>query len=787
MTLTDPTMASTASPAVPPVVQGTNPNNNPQPSAKKCPSCGGTDHSRRSSRKCPYFQRRVSRGAAAVASRRPVDVAPPPSVHAAPPAATLQTTDASTTGTELEADDESNLSKPNFVEIKTKNQPPYKPVIDVSAPNFKPVPTKFEVKLKNHRGRSIPVNPTPSVLADLFFPPSIIDHITKSSNQYRHDRQTENPDLAIWKRKTVSAPFTHSCVYQFIAILYYFGIVRLPSRRDYWSSNQNMPTHRITSDLGMTRERYDFLWRHFHISGAPDDDVSSSRPEEDEEGAEEDEDLVEIGLERVELEEEENNVSDDDGAGAGDGEEDDDDSNDHEVWFTKLETLINHVREVSYNLIHTLGSYLSFDEMMIRFMGRSVETHRMKNKPIKEGYKFFVLATRCGFVVNFTPDGRSAQKERKQEYQQSDGNGKIQSMILHVLKIIDRLKSKQKTRIEKHERATRNNRRVTFSEDVWQGHCLAMDNYFTLPKVIKELRDIGVGVVGTARFKRNWPPVELRESTLSTFNEFHWCVDEYGTLLGRWMDNSAVFCVSTLHKVGKIIKRTRKRPRVNAANRRHINKVWGKNGSAEVYIPRLIDDYNHWMGGVDLVDQRIAYYHPDLRCRRNWIPIFLQILSIIRNNSFCVHKSKLGKRALTHKEFTLELIACLMDKAHKNFTIPGGSKLSGKKRSNTDKAPNAAVKSQYRRLTLTCLPDEFPDRKKKPRALHTRIAAPSQKVGACVVCSLIYMKRQEDGEDVSYQKEVKRTKHVCSVCSRFDQNGKACFLCANHFDCFHDT
>jgi len=44
-------------------------------------------------------------------------------------------------------------------------------------------------------------------------------------------------------------------------------------------------------------------------------------------------------------------------------------------------------------LIYTLGTHLALDEQMIRFMGRSLETHRMKNKPIKEGFKFFVLAT----------------------------------------------------------------------------------------------------------------------------------------------------------------------------------------------------------------------------------------------------------------------------------------------------------------------------------------------------------------------------------------------------------
>lgn len=670
-------------------------------------------------------------------------------------------------------EDESILSCPNFVHINTPNESTYEPVIDVSDPNFDPVPTIFEVQGRNERGRTVQIEPTPSVMTNLFFPLSLIEHITKCSNQYRDLRRKQCPDLAIWKRWAISAPFTLSCTYQFVTMIYYFGIVRLPCKRDYWSANPYMPEHRIASELGMTRERYEFMWRHFHVSTP---DVSSCDAEEDEDGSAED--LVELSLERVELEEQ-SSVSID-------SDNDEEDASDHEVWYTKLETLINHVRNVSYNLIHTLGSYLSLDEMMIRFMGRSLETHRMKNKPIKEGYKFFVLATRCGFVVNFTPDGRSAEKEKKQEYK-SDGSGKIQSMILHLLKIIERLKQKQKRRIENHERATRNNMQATFSEEVWQGHCLAMDNYFTLPKVIKTLRDIGVGIVGTARFKRNWPPVQLRESVLSTFNEFHWCVDEFGTLLGRWMDNSAVFCVSTLHKVGKVIKRTRKRPRVNGVNRNHVNKVWGKNGSAEIYIPSLIDDYNHWMGGVDLVDQRIAYYHPNMRCRRNWIPIFIQILSIIRNNSFCVHKSKLGKRALPHKEFTLQLIMSLMEKAHNTFVVSKQSNPNASTRKRDAETVSNAGKRKQRRLTMATLAAEFVNRNVLPKALHTRTAAPNQRTGACVVCAMTYKQHRNNGEQVNYQKEVKRTNQVCAFCTNFGQNGKDCFLCAQHFACFHDT
>ncbi len=64
----------------------------------------------------------------------------------------------------------------------------------------------------------------------------------------------------------------------------------------------------------------------------------------------------------------------------------------------------------SQDIIFVLGTFLAIDEMMIQFMGRSIKTHRMKNKPIKEGFKFFVLAVSTRFAANFSPDGRTAAK-----------------------------------------------------------------------------------------------------------------------------------------------------------------------------------------------------------------------------------------------------------------------------------------------------------------------------------------------------------------------------------------
>ena len=179
------------------------------------------------------------------------------------------------------------------------------------------------------------------------------------------------------------------------------------------------------------------------------------------------------------------------------------------------------------------------------------------------------------------------------------------------------------------------------------------------------------GVVGTVRARQNWPPKELKlvNKNDANFNDFYYCYDEHGTLLGRWMDNGLVFCVSTLHKVGKTIKRMRKRPRKTVNNKNHVDRVWGDQGKVQIYIPTLIDNYNYWMGGVDVSDQRIAYYQPNLRCRRNWIPMFIQILSLIRSNSYIIYKCGTKIKTIPHKKFTLEMLGRLMELAHEYMTI----------------------------------------------------------------------------------------------------------------------
>ena len=207
------------------------------------------------------------------------------------------------------------------------------------------------------------------------------------------------------------------------------------------------------------------------------------------------------------------------------------------------------------------------------------------------------------------------------------------------------------------------------------------------------------------------------------------------------MDNGLVFVVSSIHRVGDIVKHNRKALCVTQLNKNHVSKIWGDSGKKEIYIPSLIDDYNHWMGDVDLSDQHIAYYHPNIKCQRNWIPMFIQTLSMTRVNAYIVHKEHFKKDSFGHKEFTLEIVKHFMSKAFEkylpSFQSPKRTQPSMSPPSSSNKRPCLQTNATPKDLkllkvsadTLEALVKQYPQRKHKawmhilhkvfcPRQLH---------------------------------------------------------------------
>ena len=160
-----------------------------------------------------------------------------------------------------------------------------------------------------------------------------------------------------------------------------------------------------------------------------------------------------------------------------------------------------------------------------------------------------------------------------------------------------------------------------------------MDNYFTYERVIKNLRQLNVGIIGTARARRGWTPPEFKAITDDRFNTVYYLKMD-GYIILRWVDNNIVTMVSTVHYPEPSVVSARRRPRKTSKNKGHVDTVWGDKLVIKIQIPQWIHDYNHWMGGIDKADQLISYYRPQLWCRRTWIPIFLHTLNCFRVNAY---------------------------------------------------------------------------------------------------------------------------------------------------------
>jgi hypothetical protein len=192
-------------------------------------------------------------------------------------------------------------------------------------------------------------------------------------------------------------------------------------------------------------------------------------------------------------------------------------------------------------------------------------------------------------------------------------------------------------------------------------YLLAMDNFFTQPSVVEMTRREGVGLVGTARRQRNWPPRTYKAIDDKWYNTLHPSSRPKNFLIMRWVDNDVVDMVSTVHDGFETVTRARKRPRENQLNRAAVRTVWGSHWEAVVDIPQCINDYNTTMGGVDKAYQLMSGLKPRLRCRRTWMPMWIHSPDVCRVNSYIIAKDK--GTCKEQKDFVLDWILAMNHRA----------------------------------------------------------------------------------------------------------------------------
>ena len=261
-------------------------------------------------------------------------------------------------------------------------------------------------------------------------------------------------------------------------------------------------------------------------------------------------------------------------------------------WWKKLEPLSSHLRQQSQLLVLP-GTHLSIDEMMVPFTGRSFHTVRIPSKPLPVGYK--VIALCCsGYTIDWMLTSRTesfAGLERKPELSPTS------SAVLQLCRTLD----------------TNNYSFIVYT-----------DNGFSTIPLFRALREKGIGACGTTRVNRVDYPSALEDNSLLEWNS----IDGYAVglppnqvLCFRWMDNNIVRMLTTVHPWNEVTHSLRRKPRKTSTNAALVRKAFGNRDRAAFFIPTAIDDYNHYMGGVDIADQRRAGRTPTIesmtgQCRR---------------------------------------------------------------------------------------------------------------------------------------------------------------------------
>ena len=554
------------------------------------------------------------------------------------------------------------------------------------------LPEEFPAEFRLPRGLKF----EPATMTDLFLPDKLLDTFVSCSNAYAKKNLS--------KRRYV--PIKRKDVLYFFGVYQYMGLVRLPAKDDYFSTEGNWPLHPLLS--GLSKTWFQYMFRNIHMTET---------------------ELLDV---------EEPTFADLEEMGESDNEDDGGDVNDCNVekkpvidsrWYAKVGPLIDHFNEVCKRICVHPSYTCAIDEMMKRFKGRSGQTARMKGKPVKEGYKFFsVCCSETGFIYHLIPDGRLEKS----------------TISKYVFDLTDTLPLRDEL-----------------------NYVVAMDNYFTFPSVIIGMRARNVAVVGTARARRGWPPKEMRNITDGRFNTLYTMNDDFNFKILRWVDNNIVTMVSTLHDGEESIERRRKRPRLTATNRRNVQQVWGNQGVTQIEIPCVIDDYNHWMGGVDKADQLIAYYRPDLRCRRVWVPIMFHVLDCIRANAYIACHAKGYKGS--HKDFTMDWIKALLARA-KAEDVRDTRQCSGA----VDGATTPSPTMKRRRMSHT--KPELPSyRFNGPKEDHHMVRMDGKgQPKACTYCSFLAALAKGAG---GVPPKIAPSRLYCFSCGDF--------LCKEHEESFH--
>jgi hypothetical protein len=262
---------------------------------------------------------------------------------------------------------------------------------------------------------------------------------------------------------------------------------------------------------------------------------------------------------------------------------------------------------------------VSVDESIIAFKGRTGMMQYMPGKPHKWGIKGWVLAeSKSGYMYNFDIYRGAIDGQREKDM--------TKRVVLDICKPVE------------------NN-----------CHHVYMDNFFSSPGLFESLMDRRLGACGTLRANRQGVPNEIKDAEMSKGDPPISVRDGHLQFIS-WQDKKKVNVVSTIHNNETFIKTVRCKDAATNFQRR-IEK------------PKSIELYNKFMGGVDLIDQKLMVYLSVHRTTKWWKKIFVYLMEVSFVNASIIWKALNPGKRFEVERFRLAVIKRLVGN-HQREVLP---------------------------------------------------------------------------------------------------------------------
>ena len=405
-------------------------------------------------------------------------------------------------------------------------------------------------------------DPTGLDMFQLFFDDSVVERLVRCTNEYAELKKDEKKYMY---RRFKLETLTVQEMRRFLGILILLGINKVRNIRQVW----NPRNAQVMSTLFrlMTRHRFEAIASFLHV---------------------------------VSLDEEQELANDP---------------------LKKIKPLHNYIKRKCFKLYQPLRE-VSIDERMVKNKGRHRFGQYMKSKPIKWGFKYWVLADPTGYSVDFDLYLGSAESHSE--------NGLAYDVVQKLI-----------------------------SPLVYQRYFLFCDNFYSSPKLFCDLLQEEVYCTGTVSINRRELPSDVKGLKEAmgrrdiTRGSGYWVKEPYSEVsYCCWKDSKPVLVMSTCYPG-------------HSHSRRRVKESTGNSHTTDVPIPVSIQQYNRFMGGVDKSDQYLSYHNVNRKTDKYWKTPFFHLVDIALTNAFLLYnwlRMQAGLKRISENVFRDTLVQQTIDK-----------------------------------------------------------------------------------------------------------------------------